>query len=185
MDDEVYLHRVIAEGLGMNGYAVLGAQSPREALLIGGIHWGPIDLLLTDVVMPEMSGFVLADRLQASRPGLQVLYMSGYVDRDAIRYRIEERGAALLMKPFTPAELLRCVREVFGSTPAGFRARDSGGSTRWIGSRAGGRGRTGRALGRGRWNQKVEPARGALDGSDESACSSWLPGLGSNQRLPD
>lgn len=105
----------------MNGYAVLGAQGSREALLIGGIHLGPIDLLLTDVVMPEMSGFALADRLRATRPGLRVLYMSGFVDRDAIRYRIEERGAALLMKPFTPAELLRQVRELVDVPPLVFK----------------------------------------------------------------
>lgn len=68
--------------------------------------------------MPEMSGFELADRLQAARPGLQVLYMSGYLDRDAIRYRIQEAGAALLMKPCTPAALVRRVREVFdGAAP--------------------------------------------------------------------
>jgi len=113
VDDEVYLHRVISEVLVMSGYAVLGAEGPREALLIAGIHQGSIDLLLTDVVMPEMSGFVLADRLRAARPGLRVLYMSGYVDRDAIRYRILEGGAALLMKPFTPEALVRRVREVF------------------------------------------------------------------------
>ena len=112
VDDEIYLHRVIAEVLVMNGYAVLAAEGAREALLIGGLHRGPIDLLLTDVVMPEMSGFALADRLQAARPGLRVLYISGYVDRDAIRYRIQEGGAALLMKPFTPEALVRRVREV-------------------------------------------------------------------------
>ena len=93
VDDEVYLRNVMAEVLVMNGYAVLAAEGPRAALLIGGIHRGSIDLFLTDVVMPEMSGFELADRLQAARPGLQVLYMSGYLDRDAIRYRIQEAGA--------------------------------------------------------------------------------------------
>lgn len=113
VDDEVNLCNVVAEALMMNGYAVLVAEGPREALQISRPRRGSIDLLLTDVVMPEMSGFGLADRLQAARPGLRVLYMSGYVDRDAIGYRIQESGAALLMKPFTPEALVRRVREVF------------------------------------------------------------------------
>jgi CheY-like chemotaxis protein len=112
VDDEVYLRNMAAEVLVMNGYTVLAAAGPSEALRIGEMHRGPIDLLLTDVVMPEMSGFGLADRLRAARPGLRVLYVSGYVDSDAIGYRVQEGGAALLMKPFTPEALARRVREV-------------------------------------------------------------------------
>lgn len=119
VDDEVYLRNMVAEVLVMNGYAVLAAEGPSEALRIGEMHRGPIDLVLTDVVMPEMSGFGLADRLQATRPELRVLYMSGYVDSDAIRYRIQEGGAALLMKPFTPEALARRVREVLDVTAPG------------------------------------------------------------------
>src|SRR5258708_13134572 len=103
---------MVAEVLVMNGYAVLAAEGPSEALRIGEMHRGPIDLVLTDVVMPEMSGFGLADRLQATRPELRVLYMSGYVDSDAIRYPIPKGGAALLMKPFPPEPLPRPLPEV-------------------------------------------------------------------------
>ena len=112
VDDEVYLRNVMAEVLVMNGYAVLAAEGPRAALLIGGIHRGSIDLFLTDVVMPEMSGFELADRLQAARPGLQVLYMSGYTNNAIVHRGVLDARTAFLQKPFTPDALARKVRAV-------------------------------------------------------------------------
>src|SRR5262249_56074743 len=77
-EDEGELRALATEVLGIAGYSVLSAASPNVALEIARQHAGPIHLLLTDVVMPEMSGRDLADRLVQARPGLKILYMSGY-----------------------------------------------------------------------------------------------------------
>ena len=78
---------------------------------IARLHPGPIHLVLTDVVMPEMGGADLASRVQALRPEARVLYMSGYTDDAVIRHKVLERGTPYLQKPFTPASLARKVRE--------------------------------------------------------------------------
>ena len=96
----------------MHGYTVLHAAHPREALAIVEGHAGSIDLLLTDVVMPEMSGPELAQRLQAVRPALKVLYMSGYTDD------LVGPHGVLLEKPFTTDSLAVKVREVLGGRGA-------------------------------------------------------------------
>jgi CheY-like chemotaxis protein len=103
------LTRRILEGCG---YAVLAAADGREALAAAEGHGGRIDLLVTDVVMPHLGGGRLAERLAARRPGLKVLYLSGYADDAVVRHGVLERGAAFLQKPFTVAGLARKVREV-------------------------------------------------------------------------
>jgi len=87
-------------------------MGPKDALQIGHRHKEPIDLLLTDVVLPRMGGRKVAEHLVISRPGMKVLYMSGYTD-DVIFHRgVLEANTAFLQKPFTFATLTRKVREV-------------------------------------------------------------------------
>ena len=94
------------------GYAVLDAPNGAAALDVGTRHSGALQLLLTDVVMPEMSGRQLAEQLSVVRPGLKVLYVSGYTDDAVVRHGVLEQGIAYLEKPFTPGRLARKVREV-------------------------------------------------------------------------
>ncbi len=96
--------------LAASGYHVIDAANGGEALLLAERHEGPIDLLLTDVVMPHMSGKELADRLRASRPSIEVLYMSGYTDNAIAHHGIVDPGVSLVQKPFSRADLQRAVR---------------------------------------------------------------------------
>jgi DNA-binding response OmpR family regulator len=83
-----------------------------EALRVASEYLGPIDLLLTDVVLPQLSGTELAKRLHDIRPNLKVLFMSGYTDQMIVQHRSLESGIALLQKPFAPNLLARKVREI-------------------------------------------------------------------------
>ena len=96
---------------GMFTYAVLEALDPDDALRLGGSHPGPIDLLITDVVMPRMSGPDLARRLRAGRPTLRVLCMSGYPESVDRRAGGEKGWNGWLEKPFSPDEMLAKVRD--------------------------------------------------------------------------
>jgi PAS domain S-box-containing protein len=110
VEDEQGVRQLTRQALCLQGYTVLEASHPDEALQIESEYDGPIHLLLTDVVMPGMNGRQLADRLVDLRPDLKVLYMSGYAD-EALGPD-GTLGRELLAKPFTPAGLVRKVREV-------------------------------------------------------------------------
>jgi len=113
-DDEALreLNREIVAGLG---YRVLEARDGGAALEASASHEGPIHLLLTDMVMPHMTGRQLAERLRSSRPGIKVLLVSGYTNEVVVRNGALGAGIAFLQKPFTPDSLGRKIREVLGA----------------------------------------------------------------------
>ncbi len=94
------------------GYTVLGAANGKEALLVSARHLGPMHLLLTDVVMPRMSGHDLARCLTPSRPDTRILYMSGYAGSTHLLQDAQDIGVTFISKPFTPDALARQVRQV-------------------------------------------------------------------------
>jgi PAS domain S-box-containing protein len=112
VEDEQSLRKLTRNNLRDLGYTVLEAQNGAEALEIAGRTETPIDLLLTDVIMPGMSGRQLADALSPLRPEMRVLYMSGYTDGVIAARGILESGTLILRKPFTQGELAQCVEGV-------------------------------------------------------------------------
>src|SRR5437879_1802067 len=111
--------RVLARSvLQAHGYSVLEASQGKEALLLSGQHEGPIHLMVTDTVMPGMSGRDLSECLKPSRPNMKVIFMSGYTDKAIIHHGELAPGTAFLQKPFTPDALALKVRGVLDS-PAG------------------------------------------------------------------
>jgi CheY-like chemotaxis protein len=123
VEDEEQVRTIAVNILRRQGYQVMPAQNAGEALLICERHPGGIDLLLTDVVMPQMSGPELAKRLAATRPEMKVLCMSGYTDDSIVRHGALETGVAFVQKPITPASLTRKVREVIDGADVSTRIR--------------------------------------------------------------
>jgi two-component system, cell cycle sensor histidine kinase and response regulator CckA len=117
-EDESAVRALARRVLEGQGYTVIEAAHGAAALAVAAAHAAEITLLVTDVVMPEMGGRELAEQLTAARPGLRVLYMSGYTDGDILRRGLAREGRAFLQKPFTPEDLARKVQAVLTASPA-------------------------------------------------------------------
>jgi DNA-binding response OmpR family regulator len=117
VEDADPLRKLAEMFLKESGYQILSAADGQQALQTARQHAGPIDLLLTDVVMPGMNGRVLGERLAITQPKMKVLYMSGYTDSFIAGHGVLEAGTHLLHKPFTQETLTRKVRELLDATP--------------------------------------------------------------------
>jgi PAS domain S-box-containing protein len=118
VEDELVVRQLVAEILESNGYTVLQAGDGPSALELLRRRRDTVDLLITDVVMPGMSGPEVAERVVALRPGTEVLYISGYTDSAIDHHGVLEPGIAFLQKPFSADELARKVRTVLDGEPA-------------------------------------------------------------------
>jgi two-component system, cell cycle sensor histidine kinase and response regulator CckA len=114
VEDEASLRGMIAEVLIESGYRVLQAHTAEDALQLAHQHRGPIDLLLTDVVMPGMGGAELAEALYVPRPATRVLFMSGYTEDVVLTRGVLAEEVALIQKPFNSSTLLHRIRETLG-----------------------------------------------------------------------
>jgi two-component system cell cycle sensor histidine kinase/response regulator CckA len=118
VEDDESVRRAAVQSLRRAGYGVLSAASGPEALRVAADHAGPIDLLLSDVVLPGMSGRELAERLRALRPEVRVLFTSGYAEDEVLRTAAADGSVPILPKPYVPEELVRWVSGIVGAPPA-------------------------------------------------------------------
>ncbi|MBA4065410.1 MAG: hybrid sensor histidine kinase/response regulator [Isosphaera sp.] len=120
VEDEGQVRRIARSALEAAGYAVVEASDGPGAVAVAAAHPGPIDLVVTDVVMPGMGGRAVAEAVRRGRPGVKVLYVSGYTDDAVLRHGVGGGADAFLQKPFTPRSLAEKVRAVLdgGSGPA-------------------------------------------------------------------
>jgi DNA-binding NtrC family response regulator len=112
VEDEEGVRGLTRQLLQRHGHTVLEAEHGQDALLLCERYSGPIHLLLTDVVLAQMSGRELVGRLAPMRPTMRVLYMSGYSDEAIVQHGVLAPGTAFLQKPFTTESLMRRIREV-------------------------------------------------------------------------
>jgi CheY-like chemotaxis protein len=112
VEDEDSVRELVRETLQSKGYTVMEACDGINGMKVAETHHGKIDILITDVVMPGMSGRELAQRVSASRPTIKVLYLSGYTEDAIIHEGVLDPGTAFLQKPFTLQALARKVRDV-------------------------------------------------------------------------
>lgn len=115
VEDDKMVRDMAKSILQQYGYSILDAQDGKEAIRVSKKYEGPIQLMLTDVVMPGISGRVLAERLAVQRPKMKVLYMSGYTDNAIVRHGVLDKEVILIQKPFTVEALAKKVREVLDS----------------------------------------------------------------------
>jgi len=116
VEDERALRTLVARVLRSRGHTALTAETAAEALEIARTHEGPLDLMLTDLVLPDFTGRDLADRVREVRPEVRILLMSGYVE-DLVPRDAAPCPFPLLPKPFTPRELAARVREALDGPP--------------------------------------------------------------------
>jgi len=119
VEDESAVRNLASAILRRDGYVVLEARSGEQALEISRDYAARIDALITDVVMPHMSGRQLAETIQATRRDIKVLYISGYTDDVISHHGVLEPGAAFLQKPFSPGQFARTVHELLHPSPQG------------------------------------------------------------------
>ncbi len=112
VEDDDSLRKLSQKSLQPHGYRILVAENGEDALRISKEHDGPIDLLITDVVMPKMNGKEIAERLQPLYPRMKIIYMSGYTDDSIVHHGVLAPGLNFIEKPFSPEGLARKVREV-------------------------------------------------------------------------
>ena len=115
VEDEPAIRALASDILRRAGYKVLEARHGVEALLTGSQYLGAIHLLVTDVIMPQMSGSEVAERLMRERPHMKVLYISGYTDDAIVHHGVVQEGTAFLQKPFPPDALVQKVRQILDS----------------------------------------------------------------------
>jgi PAS domain S-box-containing protein len=116
VEDDEGVRSLARDILQAYGYSVLEAPDGNEAMLFAERHPGPIHLLVTDVVLPQMNGRELAERLARERPEMRVLYLSGYTDEAIIHHGVLDQGTPFLQKPYTPGTLAQKVRGVLDSS---------------------------------------------------------------------
>lgn len=114
VEDDDQVRGMIRSLLTQEGYVVVEAADGAEGLKAAEERQGRIDLLLSDMLLPELSGFDLAERLRAHYPELKILFITGYVEGEIVQRSIVELGAMFLDKPFTPAALIQRVRDAVG-----------------------------------------------------------------------
>ncbi|MFZ1082570.1 MAG: response regulator [Candidatus Kryptoniota bacterium] len=112
VEDQAYLLQLVKTSLEELGYKVMTAISPNEALLLSKTYPAIIHLLLTDVIMPAMSGTELSDEIAKMRPGIKILFMSGYTSNILAPHGVLNKGIHFLQKPFSFAELAKRVRYI-------------------------------------------------------------------------
>jgi DNA-binding NtrC family response regulator len=112
VDDDRAVLGVVQAVLQSAGYSVLLADGGRNAIEVFHSAVRPVHLLLTDVIMPDLTGPVVAERLRAKQPDLNVLFMSGFHDAELVQRFVTDKGFNLLTKPFTVESLLRSVQNV-------------------------------------------------------------------------
>ena len=118
VEDEEGVRELLRKVLMEHGHTVLEARHGKDALMVAERYERPIQLLVTDVVMPEMGGAELARRMTEQRPETKVLYVSGYTNDEIVRRGICNFGPIFVQKPFTPEDLMLRVRGVLDSTAA-------------------------------------------------------------------
>ena len=110
VDDEPEIRKLVSAMVSQFGYTVLTADSGEHALTLAKKNKAPIDLLITDVIAPGMSGPMLADKLSEQQPDVKVLYISGYDNTQVVQKYVVEKGHELLTKPFSVEELKKKVQ---------------------------------------------------------------------------
>jgi two-component system cell cycle sensor histidine kinase/response regulator CckA len=112
VEDEESVRLLVRKVLERYGYKVLTAATPKDATEIAGSTTETIALLISDVVLPQMSGRALADQIVPNKPGMRLLFMSGYTDDAIVHHGVLDEGTPFIQKPFTPQGLALKVREV-------------------------------------------------------------------------